>query len=85
MQNGLDKVVIFNIQRSKSVGFEVNTSDDFKEKETRSDDRSVSSELFSNIDLSEQEGTGRPDLLHRKDSGREGSSFHPRIPGSNER
>ena len=51
MQNGLDQNIIFNIQRSKSVGFEVNTSDDFKEKETRSDDRSVSSELFSNIDL----------------------------------
>ena len=51
MLNGLDQVIIFNIQRSKSVGFEVNTSDDFKEKETRSDDRSVSSELFSNIEL----------------------------------
>ena len=25
--------------RSKSVGFEVNSSEDFKEKETRSDDR----------------------------------------------
>ena len=51
MLNGLDQFIIFNIQRSKSVGFEVNTSDDFKEKETRSDDRSVSSELFPNIDL----------------------------------
>ena len=51
MLNGLDQFIIFNIQRSKSVGFEVNTSDDFKEKETRSDDRSVSSELFSNIEL----------------------------------
>ena len=39
MNCGAIKFDFLPVSRSKSVGFEVNSSEDFKEKETRSDDR----------------------------------------------